>query len=292
MDIEQLTKSQIVLLTLLVSFVTSIATGIVTVTLVDQAPPAITQTINRVVERTIERVVSEDGQTAGVATEIITKEVQVIVKESDLITDAVNKVGKSLVRIYTLGEQSADSSDIRGSFLSLGLIISREGFVATDSSQVVPGVSYVVEIADGSLFEARIKNKSLNRPTAILEINKGDSVDIVFPPVAFSDISALRLGESTLTLSGKSRTTVDTGIVSDIVLIASEGGEGEYISNIKTNIADGGVLLGAPLVDLFGEVVGFYTKDSGGGVQAVYTPNSVVKEQLEEVLATNNVAEE
>src|SRR4029077_18213268 len=54
MDIEKLTKSQIVLLTLLVSFVTSIATGIVTVSLMDQAPPAIAQSVSRIVEHTVE----------------------------------------------------------------------------------------------------------------------------------------------------------------------------------------------------------------------------------------------
>jgi len=85
MDIEQLTKTQIILLTLLVSFVTSIATGIVTVTLMDQAPPAITRTINRVVEKTIQTVVPDTTQTASVKKEIV------IVKEQNVVADVVEK---------------------------------------------------------------------------------------------------------------------------------------------------------------------------------------------------------
>jgi len=56
MDLEQLNKSQIVLLTMLVSFVTSIATGIVTVSLIEEAPTDVTRVIQRVVERTVETV--------------------------------------------------------------------------------------------------------------------------------------------------------------------------------------------------------------------------------------------
>jgi hypothetical protein len=44
MDIEELSKSQLIMLALLLSFVTSMATGIVTFSLMDQAPPAIAQT--------------------------------------------------------------------------------------------------------------------------------------------------------------------------------------------------------------------------------------------------------
>ena len=52
---EHLTKVQIVLLTLFVSFVASMATGIVVVTLMEQASGPVNQTITNVVERTIEK---------------------------------------------------------------------------------------------------------------------------------------------------------------------------------------------------------------------------------------------
>src|SRR3989344_1262384 len=50
---EQMTRHQLILLVLLVSFVTALVTGIVTATLVSQNPPPLTQTIQKVVERSI-----------------------------------------------------------------------------------------------------------------------------------------------------------------------------------------------------------------------------------------------
>src|SRR3989344_4148104 len=109
MDMEQLTKSQIILLTLLVSFVTSIATGIVTVTLLDQAPHEITKTINQVVERTIERVVPDETRQA--ASVVTTTEKTVVVKEEDLITESIHK---RLIQLETLRQcQSASASSFR-----------------------------------------------------------------------------------------------------------------------------------------------------------------------------------
>lgn len=99
MDLEHLTKKQIILLTLLVSFVTSIATGIVSVSLMQQMPAPVTQTINRVVERTLERVVEKKTDAQGVVT---TKEKTVVVKETDLISAAVQAAMPSLVSVYVI----------------------------------------------------------------------------------------------------------------------------------------------------------------------------------------------
>ena len=54
MNIEDLTKTQLLLLTILVNFITAIATSVMTVALLDETPLAVTQTVNRIVERTVE----------------------------------------------------------------------------------------------------------------------------------------------------------------------------------------------------------------------------------------------
>ncbi len=118
MKLEELNKNQIVLLVLLVSFVTSIATGIVTVTLMDQAPAGVTQTINRIVERTVERVVPGPTQTATVI-----KEVPVIVTEEDLIVSAIKNSEPAILKIVAVGEPDK--------MLGSGFIFSDAGLVAT-----------------------------------------------------------------------------------------------------------------------------------------------------------------
>ena len=94
MDIEHLTKTQIVLLVLLVSFVTSMATGIVTVSLMDQAPEGVTYTINRFIEQSAEAV-------TGVVTQQQPEAPETTVSSTKTVADVVKEVEPSLVRIYT-----------------------------------------------------------------------------------------------------------------------------------------------------------------------------------------------
>ena len=57
MDIQDLNKSQLILLAVLLSFITSIATGITTVTLMQQAPASVTIPVTRIIRETVEKVV-------------------------------------------------------------------------------------------------------------------------------------------------------------------------------------------------------------------------------------------
>ncbi len=82
MDIKDLNKSQLILLAVLLSFITSIATGITTVTLMQQAPKSITVPVNRVVQQTVDKIEQVEGKTVTQT---------VVIKEEDLVVDAIAK---------------------------------------------------------------------------------------------------------------------------------------------------------------------------------------------------------
>ena len=164
MDMEKLTKQQIVLLTLLVSFITSIATGIVTVALMDQAPAGVTQTINRVVERTIEKVVTEPAKNNNSAA-VVTRET-IVVKEDDKIVESVEKNKNSIVRVYA---NTRNAGDVRDRiFIGLGTIVSKEGLIVTGDTFADRSGQYVVTIDNNVFYSVTVLPKNNNRE--ILEL--------------------------------------------------------------------------------------------------------------------------
>src|SRR3989344_2283521 len=138
---EDLSKHQLILLVLLITFVTSIATGIITFSLLQEAPVEVTQTINRVVEKTIERVVPEEG--SKTTEKVITT---VVVNEDDRILEAIGKNEKSIVRLKTIG---ADSSEI---FAGIGIVIDGNGTIVSDARNYNKALSYSIVFSDGQKY--------------------------------------------------------------------------------------------------------------------------------------------
>jgi len=210
MDLEHLNKTQIILLTLLVSFVTSIATGIVTVTLLDQAPPGVTHTISKVVERTVEKVVPDKSQGAAVVK-------TVIIKEDDLISKAVKRNKESLVEIFAANKTNEDGKLLDNNFVSTGFIASADGLVITDSALVSGSGKYRVKVYNGQEFDIEVVMQDEDKGIAILRIlpkKEDEGQEQTFPHVVFTNSDDTILGQTVVLLSGVNSTTVLTGIIS------------------------------------------------------------------------------
>jgi hypothetical protein len=234
MDIENLSKAQLLLLTLLVNFIVSIATGIVTVSLLEKAPPVLTQTINRIVERTVETVVP------GSLPSIVTREKTVIVNEEDLVIAAV---AAAQARTVTLTFGSEDASPMFGTFLpkarsvvTLGkdtgekeaTILFPDGTIATSSlSRTLDGVQLFAFPDSTKLPEA--------------------------PAFAFMQAKNVRAGQSVFAIADDG--SVVTGIIS---LSTAE--------KIKTTLP--AVPVGSEIVNASGDLIGLANLSAGSLVSS------------------------
>lgn len=239
MDLERLTKHQIILLTLLVSFVTSIATGIVTVTLVNQAPPAVSRTINQIVEHTIQTVIPTRPGTSTVTTEHT-----IVVKDDDLVAQTIANLQKSIIRITAKG-----SDDL----IARGVIIDGRGTALTDKKALddARADSFEAILADGKRVPLVVTNaKATTTPIAILSLSVGTSTG--FSPAVIGDIQKVRLAQSVLRIGGKGVDAVGVGVVAMLPTPQS----GLIEASIQSSTP------GSVLATSFGQVIGITTTDS------------------------------
>lgn len=227
MDIEELSKSQLILLTILVNFVTSVATGILTVSLLDKAPPFVTQTVNRVVERTIETVA------AAAPAAVIQAPAP---SNQDLVTAAIGASAGRTVAIY------AASAGTSTPAVAIGTYLSKARAVVTAAQIVLPKEA-LIEFTNGSYIPASLAHEG--KGIAIY----GFADDAALPKTSSPALIApenLKLGETVLALGSDGFAA--TGIVARV------GSKG-----VHTSLPDIGV--GSAAVDLSGNLVGI----SAGG---------------------------
>ncbi len=213
---EDLSKQQIILVALLVSFVTSIATGIITVSYMDQAPQTFTQTVNRVVERTIERVVPDASLIKAVEPQIITLEDQVA---------TVAEMGQqNIAKIYTEDD----------TLVAIGAVISKEGKVVTS----VPTGKYKIVYSDSTSATTQNVNA-----TGTLTLIPNEAKTTKFAPLSIG--KNIKPGKTVVLVGGKEGSEVFTGIIQ-----ANSTTTGLVLSTPHQT------LNGAFFLDLTGEVLG------------------------------------
>ncbi len=231
MNIEDLSKTQLLLLTILVNFVTAIATAVMTVSLLDQAPPTVTQTVNRIVERTVESA-AQTTQLPG----IVTKETTVVIKDEDLLSAAIGADAARTVYI----RKGATTTPV----LAVGTYLPKARAVVTATTVGLPKEA-TISFPDGSSVEA-----SLSKPGATLTVY-GFSDTAVLPSAPVPDLIAsadLKQGQTLVALTRDG--SAITGIISKV---DAEG--------IRADVT--GIPAGAAAVNISGDVIGIATAVPG-----------------------------
>jgi hypothetical protein len=256
MDVKELNKSQLIMLALLLSFVTSIATGITTVTLMQQAPSSVTVPINRIIKQTVEKIVP--GETINTTQ-------TVIVKEEDLVVDAI---AKNQTALFSLSREGMSEN---GQTVEIGegkaLAVSTEGIVVVDATFVSDKGVYYVKNSSGK-FKADFvsTNKSgfsfLKIGAPLDEKNK-----LEFTVPSFGDLNKMKIGQKIIIFG------------SSISSFIFDGANDLRLSGTKSNA-------GAPVLDLDGNVLGIALSGDTSFVSI-----STITEALKEVLATPPVAQ-
>ena len=253
---EHLNKAQIVLLTLFVSFVASMATGIVVVTLMQQSPEPVTQTITKVIERTIEKITPTFIDKPGK---------QVIIKDEDLVVAAIERNNKSVVALKFLGQEGDKLP------MGIGTIVSADGLIVTDKKNfdsgllgaTVDGLSYTVEVIKNDKSGPLV----LGRLVPVV----ASTTPAVFIPVTLGNTDVLKIGQTAIILGGRDGRTVAAGLITNLdthsVIDKDTKVETKILDNIGISQRLAGTSNGAPIITLGGEVIGFISIDESIGSQ-------------------------
>jgi hypothetical protein len=233
MNIEELSKAQLILLTILINFITSVATGILTVSLLDQAPAVVTQTINRVVDHTIEKVtevVPAVGKPSSPAP-----------SNQDLVTAAIAADAARTVAIFDLKTGTSSPA------VALGTYLPSARAVVTATRETLPKEA-LIEFANKAHVAASLSHA-------------GSGLTIF----GFSDTAALPKASVPLLLAAK-----DLKLGQTVLAIGTDGSAATGIvarvsdTGVRTTLPDIG--LGSAAVDLSGNLIGIATSGTTPGL--------------------------
>ncbi len=304
---EDLTKSQLVLLFILISIVVSFSTAIVTATLFQQAPSSVTNTIQRVVEKTVGgdskdadsketiRIVTEEERVIEVVKNVSPAVVSIIAsKDLPIIeqcytspfgdNEALNQAFPEFV-IPQLCKRGTEKKQISA---GSGFIVRGDGMIVTNKHVVQDReAEYTVVMNDEKKFSAKVLVRDPLEDVALLKIDAKD-----LPHLSMGDSNTLRTGQRVIAIGnalGEFQNTVSLGVISGLsrTLVAS----GETLrSVIQTDAAINPGNSGGPLIDLEGNVIGVNTAIAAGAQSVGFAlPINVIKKDIASVEKTGKI---
>ena len=248
MDIEDLSKAQLLLLTVMVNFVVSIATGVLTVSLLDQAPLPVSQGVDHIVEKTIQTIATP-VQVVNPIKSITSPQTPAAPTTEQRMTAAV---GDAIVRTVLIHKNSTSTPA-----LAFGTYLPNSHAVVTATVQGLPK-EVLIEFSDGSAQQASLSRKS----DALTIYGFADEADLPEAPDAgLTPLAKLKQGQTAIALTKDSEAL--TGIISKV---------GD--TTVQTDLT--AVPVGAGVVDLSGMVIGIESATAG-----VLTPADAVTALLQ-----------
>lgn len=168
MDVKDLNKSQLILLAILLSFVTSIATGITTVTLMQQAPASFTVPVTRIVRETVEKIVPAES----------TKTQTLSAEEKKLLAD-LKAIKPLTVTLFLKGASSESGGATEDKVLGTGLFLGDNKVVI---ASVIPepkeGETYIVKSVLG---EQKVLKTTIEKDFTIIELVQSEEAVVPNP---------------------------------------------------------------------------------------------------------------
>lgn len=293
---NELNKSQLILLVLLVSFVTSMVTGIMTVALLSEgAGENPIQTIQRVIEKSTnqapaaqnteisreDNIVSiVESVTPAVVSIVATKDVPVI---EQYYTNPFGDFFPDLL-VPQYRQKGTEKKQIGA---GTGFFVTADGMVITNKHVVEdPAANYSVILKNGKSVGAKVLALDPVKDIAVL---KAEGKDYKF--IELGDSSNLKVGQSVIAIGnalGEFQNTVSVGVISGLsrTITASGGFSGPEVlaQVIQTDAAINPGNSGGPLLDLGGRAIGINSAVAQGAENIGFAiPISAVKKAIEDV---------
>lgn len=196
-----------------------------------------------------------------------------------------------LFRDFFGGRGAPEMRQAPQSGLGSGVIISADGYIATNNHVVDGADTVTVALSDGREFTAKVVGRDPQTDIAVIKVDAKD-----LPAVTFADTSKIEVGDRVLAIGNPFGIgeTVTSGIVSakgrNVGILADVEG---YEDFIQTDAAINPGNSGGALVDIDGRLVGINTAilSRSGGFQGVglAVPANMVGQVADSLVKTGKV---